>query len=452
MSRGKVQKAFKVVKPRAKRCGTASGQKHRFESFSQRIAKLNIDPVRKTHHQASLQDGDSHFRASFDEWRDVNISQNFRDFAREVDPLTQSLPQILHHQDQILDLLIRYLLKKDVVSLEALLSLVAHFAHDLGLRFETHFKRTVETISDLASTCAAVDVIDWSFNCLAWLFKYLSRLLVPDLRPLYDLMAPLLGKRRQKPFVSRFAAEAMSFLIRKAGARYQKEPEPLDLITAHAFDDLQSSCGFGSELLPQGLAVMFAESTKGVRHSINSSGRPIYEALLKFLFQHAEPDLGQQEIVIDCVRSIFVSNLHHATTEGFLPIEETVLDLTEPDFKGLKERRLALSSRVFLWIIGTRKGSRISQWERVLTRLREIIGAIDAISSPPQSSTLTDTLVTMTAALQYCPFELAIKFSNDALPSISRGFWESRFLNFCTLVSELGSERFQSLVQPTLSV
>jgi hypothetical protein len=59
---------------------------------------------------------------------------------------------------------------------------------------------------------------------------WLSRLLVPDLRPVFDLIAPLLGKQRQKAFVSRFAAEALSFLIRRAGAGHHRDQKPLQLI------------------------------------------------------------------------------------------------------------------------------------------------------------------------------------------------------------------------------
>lgn len=102
---------------------------------------------------------------------------------------------------------------------------------------------------------ADVSTIEWTFNCLAYLLKYLSRLLVPDLRPLFDILAPLLGREQQKGFITRFAAEALSFLLRKA------REEPLRLIIHHVFEDLTKSvetpCG---KSYMQGLMTMFMES------------------------------------------------------------------------------------------------------------------------------------------------------------------------------------------------
>ncbi|KKY28364.1 putative heat repeat protein [Diplodia seriata] len=215
VSQAKRKKSDKVFRP--KKGGTESSRKHHFESFSHRIAKLNIDPIRRTTRRADdehdLSTTTSYLKTSFDEWKDLNLSESFHAFSRELDPLCESLPQILHHADSIMDLLVRYIEKRDALSLEPLLSLVSHFAHDLGARFEKYFARTVRIVCDVAAKHPDIEVIEWSFTCLAWLFKYLSRLLVPDLRPLYDLMAPLLGKEHQKSFVSRFAAEAMSFLL-----------------------------------------------------------------------------------------------------------------------------------------------------------------------------------------------------------------------------------------------
>lgn len=113
-----------------------------------------------------------------------------------------------------------------------------------------------------------VNLLQWTFNCLAFLLKYLSRLLVPDLRPLFrfiptffysgtmlrvhSIFAPLLGKDKQKPFVVRFAAEALSFLIRKS------KEEPLRIFIQHVFKDLEENSG--SAQYSQGLSSLFFES------------------------------------------------------------------------------------------------------------------------------------------------------------------------------------------------
>ncbi|KAJ8608029.1 hypothetical protein MRB53_039935 [Persea americana] len=45
----------------------------------------------------------------------------------------------------------------------------------LDVRFEAHFDLAVRTVASVASQHADLQVVEWCFNCLAWLFKYLSR-------------------------------------------------------------------------------------------------------------------------------------------------------------------------------------------------------------------------------------------------------------------------------------
>ena len=173
--------------PKRSKGGTASTRRHQFESFSQRIAKLHIDPIRKVRRpNVDNDDSDtatSFFKTGLAYWRELNLSENFTEFVREVEKLCESLPQILHFQHRILDILERYIEKQDALSLEPLLSLLSHLAHDLGARFEQHFQRSLTLVTSIAAKHPDVEVIEWCFTYLAWLFKYLSRLLVTDLRP-----------------------------------------------------------------------------------------------------------------------------------------------------------------------------------------------------------------------------------------------------------------------------
>jgi hypothetical protein len=61
--------------------GTPSSRKHHFESFSQRIAKLKIEPVRRGR-SALLDDAEldttfSYFSTALVEWKDINVSGTF---------------------------------------------------------------------------------------------------------------------------------------------------------------------------------------------------------------------------------------------------------------------------------------------------------------------------------------------------------------------------------------
>ena len=186
---------------------------HRFEPFSKRIARLKIDPVHRVQRNESLQEETgllkTHFGLSLTHWAELNLSVNFTEFLRKVKPLSENLPQVLHHADSIFRSLVNHIEERDSASAEPLLSLLAHFAHDLGPRFEKYFAKAVSLVLSVAATHDASEVIEWSFSCLAWMLKYLSRLLVPDLRPLLTIMAPYLGRTRQK----------QAWYIRKANRR-----------------------------------------------------------------------------------------------------------------------------------------------------------------------------------------------------------------------------------------
>jgi U3 small nucleolar RNA-associated protein 20 len=64
---------------------------------------------------------ESFFKTAFDHWVEVNLSENFTDFAEKCEPLTLSLTLVIHHQKEIMDLLEYHIKKQDIHSLESLL-------------------------------------------------------------------------------------------------------------------------------------------------------------------------------------------------------------------------------------------------------------------------------------------------------------------------------------------
>ena len=93
-------------------------------------------------------------------------------------------------------LLVKYISLQDKDALEPLLDLLTAFAHDLGVRFEKYYAQSLDLLLAIASKPQDVEVIEWTFGAMAFLFKYLSKLLIPDLRPTFNVMSPLLGKAR----------------------------------------------------------------------------------------------------------------------------------------------------------------------------------------------------------------------------------------------------------------
>ena len=448
MSSGRHSRPRKLVKG-----GTTSTRKHRFESFNQRVAKLNIDPIRRRRRneveEEDLQVSASYFRVSLDRWRDLNLSENFTSFIREVDPICSSLPQLLHYKNRIFDILSSYIERRDSLSLEPLLDLLRNFAHDLGVRFEDHFLKAVTLVASLAAKHTDVEVIEWSFTCLAWLFKYLSRLLVPNLRPVFEIMAPLLGREPQKLHTTRFAAEAMSFLVRKAATVYAKDKKPLEIIIGAVREDLVQMAQLEGkrnqlQLYQHGLMILLLNAVKGIDRKVYSGATCIYNCMIDHLFS---ADHDQRRACADVVFGITVAIIHHSDAENFQPILDVILEHI---------RKLDQNTNVsvlddighLLFIVSTvRKGTRIESWKPLLDAILQLLDMCHTQNREVPAEIYKATAV----ILQSSPLDLVLSKFRLAMSTIASEQNSVQFLSFCNYFCDLGRQKFQDLLVPYFS-
>ncbi|KAK4990383.1 U3 snoRNP protein [Elasticomyces elasticus] len=439
------EKPSQVVKPRkgAKK-KTHSRRQHQFKAFSQRIANLKIDPIRRA--RRSVVEGEtSYFQQALARWRDENLSENFHNFVREVAPLAESLPMIVHHEDKLVDVLVTYIEKRDTHSLEPLFDLVTHLAHDLETRFEKHFQRVVSLVMQVAAKHHDAEAIEWAFTSVAWLFVFLSRLLVSDLRPLYQLMAPYLGKSAQKPFVVRFSAEAMTFLLRKAAKSQRNDVKPLDTIMAYILEDLHNTSTEGSvDLYQQGIMTLLTDAINGVQDTLHSTAERLFASLsdqgLRVLYE--APD---DQTIVQVLVGTLISVIHHTTSQTFRPILNLVLGLGHLDHTSKLSKDF---NRLLFTAVTTRKGSRINQWKEVLDSIEMMVDGLNDDHTDLHSSDRSDVLYTFAAALTYAPLNELIPYLR-LLDVVSQGQWTEDFLLFSNLVAELSPDRFRSLLLPS---
>ena len=433
--------------------GTSSKKKHRFESFNQRVAKLNINPIHKTRHTAEDLDGDdptaSYLKTDLDKWKDLNLSENFSSFVCEISPLCSTLPQVLHYQADIARILALYIGKGDSLSLEPLLSLLACFAHDLGSKFEAQFSDAVALVASLAAKHPDVEVIEWSFNCLAWLFKYLSRLLVPDLRPLLRIMSPLLGKEPQKVFITRFAAESLSFLVRKAALVYHKNQKPLQNAICCILESIEEWDQQGQDvaLYYYGLQVLFVDAIKGIHRGLHSSGPLLYGFLLDNILQSAGEANGRLRLL----EGITVRLIHHTEASTFQPLLDRCLRSIQQEASRARDCQSPVGSRQIcerlLCVLSTvRKGSRVVDWAPMFDALLLLLRLREDYNEMPTQS-LYETAAIM---MQSAPLDVLIPMIRPVMDLIANNRHQNHFLMFCTFFCHLNKERFESLIHPYL--
>ena len=418
---------------------TPSSNKHVFEPFSKRIARLRIDPIHNIKGRSAIDDASdlshSFFRVALDEWSSLNLTVTFTSFLRKVNGLSETLPQLLHHADTIFESLVQHIEKRDPLALEPLLDLAAHFAHDLGKEFEKYFERLVCLIADVAASNEAPDVVEWSFTCLAWMFKYLSRLLSQDLRPLLRIFRPYLTSRKEH--VSRFSAESLAFLVRKAALMYPKKKAPLTLAVTELL-----SCTTSDQSSRFGVMSLLLESCLGTSAELHSSAEYLVECLLDAA-ANQEDNVEAQEVV----NGTLVGLVHETDSQSFAPVGKQVLNFAQKALINGNSHHVILAVGLLQTIVGSRKGARISSWESILSTSVDLLN-FESVRA--QTKSKQESLALSALLLQYAPMDKLLPSLKSLLDATLNGLVASDFFAYCTTVADLGRERFQQLLLPRL--
>lgn len=472
----------RIAKVRKSKNTTPHQKNHRWESFSTKISKLNsLDPLRKVRRH-DLDDEDlsattSYFRNGVTKWADLNISKPFTDFKREVSPLCETLPQIILFQDKIMDLLATYISAQEKEALEPLLDLLTAFSHDLGAKFEKYYRRSLELLVAIARKPQEADVIEWTFAAMAWLFKYLSRLLVPDLRPTYEMLAGLLGKTKHPYHINRFAAEAMSFLIKKAAAPSHRETA-LPRIIEHVRDDMKDlaktlarknkdaqedvadyelEAAFKTkhfDMYREGVMTMLSEAMKSAGTTLHSTSAYIFEALLKTV-PTDELQPGSASFWTSICYGVLTNAIHHSTADSFKTLIDPIFDFISTTLSnpGVQENpyRLTLFLRLFGIVAGVRNGSRVREWGtliKTLTRTLEVLSERGQDISRLASSVVWDSVVANAAICwNQAPMDALIPSLNDFNKVMTEEPFMRWYIPFCAYLAEMNTARFRSLFQ-----
>ncbi|TKX21729.1 hypothetical protein C1H76_6225 [Elsinoe australis] len=437
-------KATKVVAPVKRRPGTSHTSNHRFSSFSSRIASLKIAPLRSRSRPDLLpatsdlsSATSSYFATALREWLDVNLSAHFTEFAEEVLPLSESLPMVLHHEEAIFELLVRAIQGAGLASLEPLTALLGHLAHDLDYRFEGWFERAWETVGEKVRTTEEVEGLEWGFNCLGFLVKYMSRVLLIDgevARRWWKGVGKWLGREKQRPFVVRFMGEVVGFLLRRAA----KEEDGLDRVVGWLLGAFVEDPGSG--MYEEGLKVAFTETVKGIKHGVHPDGVLVLERLYGYAGTAPE---GAEKPLLNLIKGSLISLVHFTDSTGFEPVLTGILDFAKAN--QTNERHLRLSAEIAYVAVATRKGSRISDWNTVADTAVSLIKTIDSNNDSFASATQDAALRLLAVVSSYAPITTILS-RTSLFATISHGRWVAKFLPFCYLIAEIAPERFTDLL------
>ena len=86
-------------------------------------------------------------------------------------------------------------------------------AQDLGQEFYPYYAQFMQTLIKLLNV-KDNDQLEWTFTCLAYLFKFLWRYLVKNVEIVFTDLLPLLDDAKPE-YINNFAAESFAFVARK---------------------------------------------------------------------------------------------------------------------------------------------------------------------------------------------------------------------------------------------
>lgn len=370
-----------------KKTSTGLERQHAYRSFKERVDLLKIEPARKLATRASDFVESSHFLVTLEHWKEVNVSGNFTDFLYDVEPLCQTLPQILHHQKKIYSALEKHVRVLDINSLQPLMELVAQFIHDLGPDFMEFYDDFLVMIIDISQKTNPNDsqnikntsnVLEWTFNTLAYAFKYLARTLVLDLEPTFTRLLPVF-EMTKKTYVARFCAEALSFLVKKL------KPETLEQLVNLTFNENQKLLEENSSYR-DAMVILFSESMKNTQNTFHSKSASAFAILL----QNALAEGRDNDSCIDALCDILLRIMDHGSVEACGKFYASALaHLVSVAKNNTSMKRLGYVCQVLTALCFAESGTKIQDWGMVFAVVQAITANFDALEEQPGADAAT---------------------------------------------------------------
>ncbi|KAF6340759.1 UTP20 small subunit processome component [Rhinolophus ferrumequinum] len=327
---------------------------HRFLTFAERLGNVNIDIIHRIDRTASYdEEVETYFFEGLLKWRELNLTEHFGKFYKEVIDKCQSFNQLVYHQNEIVQSLKTHLQIKNSFAFQPLLDLVVQLARDLQTDFYPHFPDFFLTITSILET-QDTELLEWAFTSLSYLYKYLWRLMVKDMSSIYSMYSTLLAHR--KLHIRNFAAESFTFLMRKVSDK--------NALFNLMFLDLDEH----PEKI-EGVGQLLFEMCKGVRNMFHSCTGEAVKLILQKLGPVTEIETQLPWILVgETLKNMVKSTASYIHKEHFGTffecLQESLLDLhskvTETD-SGESSEQIKRLLETYLILVKHGNGSKITK-------------------------------------------------------------------------------------------
>jgi len=192
--------------------------------------------------------------------------------ASELTQISHTLPQLIHHKQDILDSLLPRLTIQASLSLEPIFNLIAALSRDLQDEFLPHVDEIITAISDLVESGLdrEPELLQYAFSCLSQLCKNLTKQLTTDLLTLLKQTSRL--RHHAAPHVRALAAQSIGFLIRQAPSAMSRpaiKATAAEAVTKPTPERIQAS------------GLLIAEAAIGIGNGLHSKANSLLTPLFR---------------------------------------------------------------------------------------------------------------------------------------------------------------------------
>ncbi|XP_076171321.1 small subunit processome component 20 homolog [Ptiloglossa arizonensis] len=334
-----------------------------FKTFSERVSEIDVDVFHRVAHrnEEDNEEVETYFHQTLQKWNFLNLTEGYCIFKKKLRDIV-TLPQLINQKQLVIDTLIEYLEMKDVLFLQPILELVVAVSKDLQKDFYEYFPRFLSVIINLLQT-KDTEQIEYTFTSLAYLFKFLWRYLVKNVKTVFDLLLPLLADT-QPVYVNSFAAESFAFVVRKV-----KDKDSFLKTLLLILEDNPNTV--------QGCGKLLFEVISGTPGQFHSCA----EQMLSLYFSALNIESVNQNLTFKILKEIvncFVQNIHPQNCKVFWSVMLNILDVFIEKTKKFqpaaeREKSLILVMQLLCIVINYKNGKLVVDPVPLIKKLTQTI-------------------------------------------------------------------------------
>lgn len=297
--------------------------RHRFETFRSKIARIRITPRKISAFSVIDQDVDqddfSLFGNALNHWSNLNASSDFKEFRKEIDFKANSLASIIFYKDEIILLIEKFLSIENTQAYEPLIDLVVNLARDLGEEIKDDFHKLLATVlAPLKSEDP--EVAEAVFTGIARLMKCVPRDCIRDPLDLFEITKKHLFSG--PVYTRRLATEALGYIFRRKIKYNFKE------FFFHIVNEGQSAIvrnEGNAEKITEVLSLLIFEVFKQANGGLSMPTIGRLSQIIDGLAEEDVQDDNSDPVAFLITRNLFTLLTQHSNFESFTSLVDLLL-------------------------------------------------------------------------------------------------------------------------------